>query len=458
MKVSDKPEFQLNIDESHISKKSSSTNNNSLVVEDNKSLFERAIIEAFKEKEEMKITTKLKIALDEIKFYVQEIKELNQTQSGKSYLINSNIIDKLSRLTSRRLFYVKIMIGRIYNSLITEELVPILTNNNDLLFKFSNEVLNLQEDIKTTSLSYSLQKKLLILLKFMTSLQNIDYEQEQIIKELMKSFSSLNSIKELSLEDFNQISLLCKSNDKNKKLDGVSSLIQIFSNTTSLEQQIYILIHNVPSILKAFLFEPKPEYKEAYFNFGNFLFSMLYNLQYTLDADIGFYSMKENRNENSLFFVYNDIVIDKTQSEMIKKYNNSKYSLVTGKQSPLTDELFRMCLQLVTTISSFSKLFDLQYISYVILKRLYFVFPNFRKHLEELISTVLVNICLFTEDYNIKNSEECRTFISYLQLNDRSSITEKLNSKIQFHSANVEKKLSMSNEQSKFFMICQFSD
>lgn len=172
---------------------------NDVILEENKSLFERAIIEAFKESQEIGITSKLKIALDEMKFYIQEILELNNSNSKiKLYLLNPNILDKLARLLERKLFYVKLMIGRIFENLVEDITVPILSNSTETLIKFANEVLNLQDEIKTTNVAIALEKKLVILLNYMKSLKHIDYEQEAVIKDLAKNISSINVVKEIN--------------------------------------------------------------------------------------------------------------------------------------------------------------------------------------------------------------------------------------------------------------------
>lgn len=175
-------------------------NDTTIPMEEIKSLFERAIIEAYKEKEEINITSKLRIALDELKFYIQEIIETNASETkSKQTLLNSNIVDKLSRLIMRKLFYAKMIIGRIFDNLIEDNTVALLSEDTDVLIKFCNEVLNLQEEVKSTNIAYSLEKKLIKLLNYMKSLKNIDYDQETIIKDLVKNFSNTSVYKEMNI-------------------------------------------------------------------------------------------------------------------------------------------------------------------------------------------------------------------------------------------------------------------
>lgn len=250
----------------------------------------------------------------------------------------------------------------------------------------------------------------------------------------------------------------CKSQDVNKKLVGINTLISFFSDTSCIEEQFNLLTTNVQHSLKALSIQPNPDSKEAYFQFGNFLFSMLFNVSYILDTNISFYSLKPNLNDHSLFFVHHNSLIDKEKQELINKYNNGKYQLVGIQKDgqEFTDELFRLCLQFLSLISNFDKIFDLQYVSYLILKRLYFIFPYFRKHIEDLISFVLVNVCLFTEKHNLMNSEECRNFIAFILANDSSGIKTKLENRLKLKNANYEQLKPLSSNECNFLIFFKF--
>ena len=78
----------------------------SSIIVNTKSLFERAIIESTKEIEEVSITNKLNIALDEIKFYIKDIYDNHQRNNNeeRQYILNLNILDKIARLLERKLF------------------------------------------------------------------------------------------------------------------------------------------------------------------------------------------------------------------------------------------------------------------------------------------------------------------------------------------------------------------
>ena len=192
-----------------------STNNTHISIEEQKSLFERSIIEAFKEKISKNIIEKLTIALDEIKSIVNEIKQSNNSLSqnnseiNKKFLLNNNILDKLSRIVQRKFFNVNILIAKIYESLIDPNNYHMLSHDIILLINFSNEVLNLLESIKSTIVSKQLEKKcssfLIYLLNFeelktlIVSIVDERLREQKIIKQssnqhqLTEIFKSIDS-------------------------------------------------------------------------------------------------------------------------------------------------------------------------------------------------------------------------------------------------------------------------
>ena len=75
-----------------------------------KSTFERAIIEAFKQTNSNECIKKLLIAYDEIKFFIKDINQSN----GKKFILNRNFLDKISRIIERKYFNVNILIAKIF--------------------------------------------------------------------------------------------------------------------------------------------------------------------------------------------------------------------------------------------------------------------------------------------------------------------------------------------------------
>lgn len=256
--------------------------------------------------------------------------------------------------------------------------------------------------------------------------------------------------------------MLCSQPDIYKKQEALNQIIQVFSTTSCLEEQFHLLVTHIPQLCKSFLTQPNPDYKGVYFQLGHFICSILYNTTFIFDSNIPEFhlasndtNIQSNSNFNNLLFIVNDDVkIGKEQQELINKYNKHKFVL-TDQNNLITasDELFKICLQYVNVLSHFDKIFDIQYVCYIILKRLYFIFPHFRRNIEDLISIILVNLCLFTEASQVENTEEVRMFVSYILSFDNSTLVQKLNSRIELKSANVEiKGKSFSNSECKLYI------
>ena len=83
----------------------------------------------------------------------------------------------------------------------------------------------------------------------------------------------------------------------------------------------------------------------------------------------------------------------------------------------INTELF--CLLYINTVIKFEKIFALQYICYLILRRIYFNFPSYKPEICENIILVLSNLCKFTGQFEWIQSLESREFAYYLLAYDK---------------------------------------
>lgn len=205
--------------------------------------------------------------------------------------------------------------------------------------------------------------------------------------------------------------------------------METFSLMNSLDEQFEILIEKLPTIIKSVILKPNPEMKEAYFQLGHFLCSMLFNYCFILETDLQDYKLvshnKNNSNElnrNSLFFIKDELLITQESIFKFNFLNKVKYQLTYQKDILIKCEsIVNVCLQVVRTLCVYEKIFDLQYVCFILLKRLYFTFPKYRNLIEDDLVLILVNMCLFTNKYEIENSQESRLFIKYLLQNNNNN-------------------------------------
>lgn len=415
-----------------------------------KSIFERAIIEAFKQKYSAHIYEKLTIALDEIKYMVNDIKT---DQLKKQYLLNKNILDKMSRIIERKFFNVNILVAKIFESLLDPNNFPILSHDLNLLINFSNEVLNLLERIKSTIVSRQLEKKCSSFLNYLLALDGLSDEQRDTIMELLSNFPTRNcSVVYKNFEETKEkILKMCKTQQLDEKTDGLNMLMEVFGNTASLEEQFDLLLEKVPPIIKAIIHQPNPEFREAYFHLGNFICSMLFATKFKLDAYLPEYRIDRTElNKNFFFVVANDQLVDDTTKDQLSFLHTCVYELTTQKEILIKCEnLFNICNLIINTLSIYETIFDLQFVCYIILKRLYFTFPNFRKQIEDTLALTLVNLCSFKEPFEKESSEECRAFIHFLLKEGEEELKIKLKRRIEAKNVAVELKYELSAEECK---------
>ena len=110
-----------------------------------KSVFERAIIEAFKQMKVSDVYEKLSIAYSELPLYITEIKKENTQEKNKRFILNLNIIDKIGRIMERNYVNINILISKIYDILLEQENLNILSDNSNILIILSNQIMTILE-------------------------------------------------------------------------------------------------------------------------------------------------------------------------------------------------------------------------------------------------------------------------------------------------------------------------
>lgn len=422
--------------------------NISINIGEEKSVFERAIIEAFKQKHSKQIYEKLTIALDEIKFMVNEIssqsQSINSGVAAKKCLLNKNIMDKFSRIIERKFFNVNILIAKIFENLLDPDNFEILSPDIDLLVNLANEVLNLLDSIKSTIVSRQLEKKSNSFLNFLSNLQGLSDEQRTIINELINGFPNRNSSSIYqNFEDMKEkILRQCRNHNIEEKLEGINMIMDSFGNTASLEEQFDLLLDKVPALVKAIIHQPNPEYKEAYFQLGNFICSMLYATKFKVDAFLPDFRINHKEINRNYFFLFaGDEMIDEYSKDQISFLHETVYELTTQKEILVKCEnIFSICNLIINTLSIYETIFDLQFVCYIILKRIYFTFPQFRKNIEDTLAVTLVNLCSFQDAFEKENSEECKLFIHYLLKKGEEDLKHKIMKRVEARKVSIDLK------------------
>lgn len=438
-----------------------------------KSTFERGIIEAYKQNNSIDIMIKLNISYDEIQFYIKDI--LNS--KGNKYILNKNILDKLGRIIERKYFNVNLLISKIFENLLEPSNLGILSNDINILISFSNMIINLLDIITNSSHSIKLEKKCSYFLNYLLTNKIFTLQEEQIetIENLINSFPSRNNsnIYKNFKDKQNTIISYCESITVDDKIEGIIQLMEAFGDTYSLEEQFDLLFDYCPQIIKAIINKPNPENRKAYFQLGNFIISMLYSYKFKLSIET---SMKTTSHSKSIFLLDLSSNNEKDKKKIQLYKSNTNHSMIDllflkGKSYELTNQkdllfksenLFSICYMIINALCIYEDIFDLQFVSYLLLKKIYFIFPQFRDNIEDLIAYVLVNICCFKLPQERDNTIECRQFLHYLLNSENNEqlklkLNKKISSKGNLINIDLESNIPFDKETIEFDIL-NFSD
>ena len=447
--------------------------NNKLEIKE-KSNFEKSIIEAFKQAKVSDIYDSLGMALSQLPMYINEIKNQNNKIKDQNFILNLNILDKLSRIIERNYININILISKIFITLLSEEHFKLLSDNSTVLINLSNLLISILEEIKYTENYYELIKKSINYMKYLedNSSEFLSQEQAKIIFELQKKLNSkltsdtFNNIKNNYI---NNILTLCKGETAEEKLKGIELLNSYFYELNSLNEQFDILCLFGEDIIKAIMSKPNPSLIHIYYKLSYFFISFLFNWKYKIHLspyqnDIN--SNTDNDNIKKLSEQY--YILDSMEENIefpenlyVTKYHGKEYRnmIILNQAIYELDEdknillnhtsIYNLAISILNCLVSFDNSFKAQFVCFLILKRLYFIFPKYRNDLCDLIVNTLINIIKFDEKIidNIKDIFE--PFLIYLLEKGEEKIKNKLKENLE-QKKNEIKQDYLNNKENNF--------
>ena len=129
---------------------------------------------------------------------------------------------------------------------------------------------------------------------------------------------------------------------------------------------------------------------------------------------------------------FNKLKLEKVDNihnfENLKFLVDKYYTLDENKNILLNyTNIYYLCLEIVNCIKIYETSYKCQLISFIILKRLYFIFPQFRKEIEDLITTILVNLVSYkSEIIKGNNPDPYEKFLRFLLTQGDKKLKEKL--------------------------------
>ena len=246
-----------------------------------KSVFERAIIEAFKQYKVSEIYEKLSIAYSELPLYIAEIKRQNTQEKTKLFILNLNIIDKIGRIIERNYVNINILISKIFDIFLEKDNLKYLSDNSNILIILSNQIMNILEIIKSCDFYQELTEKSINFMIYLTDNSDkfLSQEQTEIITNLQNQLSS--KVKSEAFINFQnnhlkEILALCKGETAEEKEKGIENLSLYFSKLNSLNEQFELFCLFGEDIIKAIISKPNPILIDTYYKLCYFFISFLY--------------------------------------------------------------------------------------------------------------------------------------------------------------------------------------
>ena len=420
-----------------------------------KSVFERAIIEAFKQIKVSDVHEKLSIAYSELPLYITEIKRQNTQEKKNLFILNSNIIDKIGRIIERNYVNINILISKIFDIFLEQENLNILSDNSNILIILSNQIMTILEIIKSCYNFQELTEKSINYMTYLTDNSDrfLSQEQSDIIINLQNQLSS--KLKSEAFVNFQnnhlkEILTLCKGESPEEKYQGIENLNIYFSKLNSLNEQFDLLCLFGADIIKAVISKPNPILIEVYYKLCYFFISFLYNFLYKIKLSPFDEEIRENIDEVNINKLNEQYYILDSMEENIeipdnlyvtvfqgKEYHNMKilnqalYELDSVKKILLKhSSIFNLAIKILNCLILFQDSFKAQFACFLILKRLYFIFPKYLNEISDLIVTNLINLISFNEKVVEEYKDIFEPFLIYLIQKGEEDIKKKLVSRL----------------------------
>ena len=420
-----------------------------------KSVFERGIIEAFKQNKVSDVYEKLGIAYSELPLYINEIKKQNaQEKNINHFIINSNIIDKLDRLLERNYININILISKIFDIFLDKENLNILSDNHVILINLSNQIVTILDIIKSCDNYYELTEKAINYMSYLidNSEKFLSSEQTEIITNLQNQLNI--KLKSNALTNFQNnlknILTLCKGETAEEKEKGIEILNSYFSKLNSLNEQIELLCLCGEDIIKAIISKPNPILIDTYYKLCYFFISFLYNFFYKIKLSPFEEENNSNMDDLNISKLNEQYYILDSMEENLeipdnlyvtkfhgKEYHNMKiindtlYELDSVKKILLKHTaIFSLAISLLNCLILFQESFKAQFACFLILKRLYFIFPKYINEIRDLIITNIINIISFDEKIINSYKDIFEPYILYLLQKGEENLKNKLKERL----------------------------
>ena len=411
--------------------------------DNNKLEFEILIKSSVKESNISNCYNQLLKAYNELPNYIEKIKN----SENKAFILNFNILEKIDRLTQRNYININILLSKILYTILNASNFEFLSDEAKTLIYLTNISINILELISAYELYHNFIKRISTFLNFLKNDADkyLNDEQLNIIENIHKNLGEkIYSNEYITFGNVYQkeIIIYFGKESLNEKDKGIINLNNYFFRLKSLNEQFDLLCIYGYLILNAIMNKQNPSYIELYYKMADFMLSFVYNFYYIIKLEKNVnnnfntnnYYLSDNIDLNNILN-YKDIQIEKYENynnpENLKFLSDKKFELDEQKSFLLSyTNIFSLSSTLVSYLMIYESSFNCQYISYLIIKRLYFIFPQFRDKIEDLLPIILINLITFKKDQIKIQDNSYILFLRYLLIKGEKSLKEKLQTRL----------------------------
>ena len=124
---------------------------------------------------------------------------------------------------------------------------------------------------------------------------------------------------------------------------------------------------------------------------------------------------EENSYKNVTYILEDKVVEMEDLNENFSFLEKKDFELTFQKELlELNEQIVEICLLYVDLIIQYNRIFPLQYISYLILRRIYFIFPKYINNIGDKIIKALSNLAKFQGQFEWNTSLESRQLLQWL--------------------------------------------
>ena len=367
-----------------------------------KSQFETKVVNAY-----MKLQSKSKTNVIDCENALNDIMNmLTESKNDKTIqiVVNNVILDRLRRICHHKALTLSLLVGKIFIALFHIDNLFTPKKDENLVIFFINESLKLMDRLKSSSISKKYDKNLLTFLKSVidSNYEFIDEQKESLNMILQEHFTKQTQKPLLQFDSFQNF---------------ISSISDEISKQENLCEQYRLVLDNKNQIIEQIktIEEKHKDLYEQYLTLGKLFSFLMFNKRYH------FYMNKSDDNEEN---ISHKIIYENRDIDNINFLQRESYYIELEEDiNQYRIELIPIIIEYISKVQVISKIFEFQYISYLILRRIYINFFIADKIVEKkeiidainnCLSVVMINLCSFPKE----QCEDARQFFQYLIEND----------------------------------------